>query len=102
MHQRGSTVCSDVGGHPASGGLTMRTGLLYRISGALVDLAGVDTITSFGLRTIIDMRAAEEDRHVLVRCAADAGIRYQHIPIDLARPHALLAELSWESVTEAR
>ena len=71
----------DFGGYATTDGRHMRTGYLYR-SGTLDDARGADlqTLQTFGLRTIIDLRAFTEKKK---RRPTIAGARRIDIPIDL-------------------
>lgn len=72
---------ADIGGLPLAGGGRLRRGLLYRISGALVGPADLAHLRAFGLRCVVDLRGAGEDRTALTRWAADDGVTYHHQPI---------------------
>jgi hypothetical protein len=72
---------ADIGGLAVAGGGRLRRGLLYRISGALVGPADLAHLGTFGLRCVVDLRGAGEDRTGLTRWAADDGVAYHHQPI---------------------
>ena len=72
---------ADIGGLSLAGGGRLRRGLLYRISGALVGPADLAHLQSFGLRLVVDLRGAAEDRSKLSRWAADCGVAYHHRPV---------------------
>jgi protein-tyrosine phosphatase len=71
----------DCGGSATTDGLRMRTGRLYR-SGTLDDARPADlrTLQTFGLKTIVDLRALREKKKELPRLD---GARRIDVPIDL-------------------
>lgn len=78
-------MIADAGGLPVAGGGRLREGRLLRVSGALVmpdDLVGFE---AYGLRSLVDLRGSREDRSLLERWAAAAGVRYVWLPIDAGR-----------------
>ena len=72
---------ADIGGLSLAGGGRLRRGLLYRISGALVGPADLAHLQSYGLRLVVDLRGAAEDRSKLSRWAAGCGVAYHHRPV---------------------
>jgi protein-tyrosine phosphatase len=77
-------VIVDAGGLRVEGGGYIRSGRLFRVSGALVvpdDLQGFERL---GLRSLIDLRGAGEGRSLLEEWAAEARVRYVSLPIDVA------------------
>jgi protein-tyrosine phosphatase len=81
----------DVGGHLTVDGRSMRIGSIYRISGSLVDDDELDTVARLGLRTLVDLRAADEDRQALIDFSAEHAITYFHLPMQVARLDELAA-----------
>ncbi len=81
----------DVGGHLTVDGRAMRTGSIYRISGSLVNDDELDTVSRLGLRSLVDLRAADEDRQALIDFCAEHAITYFHLPIKVARLKDLAA-----------
>lgn len=70
----------DLGGYPARDGQTLRRGILYR-SGELSELTAGDiqTVRQLGIRTVIDIRAAEESKSKPDRLPE--GLNVIHLPI---------------------
>ncbi|MGH8994391.1 MAG: tyrosine-protein phosphatase [Acidimicrobiia bacterium] len=81
---------ADIGGRPVAGG-RFRTGLLYRVSGALVGRDDLAHLGGVGLRRLFDMRSEVEDREQLSAWAAGQGIDYRHFPVSIGRLSDLLA-----------
>jgi len=81
----------DVGGHLTVDGRAMRSGSVYRISGSLVNDNELDTVARLGLRTLVDLRAADEDRQALIDFCSEHAITYFHLPIQAARLDELAA-----------
>lgn len=99
----GGLVVHDIGGRALAGGGTMRTGLLYRISGSLVGGPDLEHLSSLRLRMVVDLRGDWEDRAGIPEWAASAGVRYRHDPVPIAAPAemALLMEKAGESAEAA-
>jgi protein-tyrosine phosphatase len=87
----------DVGGHLTVDGRSMRIGCIHRISGSLLDNDALDTLSRLGLRTLVDLRAADEDRQALIDFSAEHAITYFHLPMQIAR----LDELATVTVSYA-
>jgi protein-tyrosine phosphatase len=85
-----SSVATDIGGRPTPNGW-LRRGLLYRLSGAL---QGPGAVAGLGLRIVVDLRGADEDREQLVGWAAEQLVSYRHFPISVGDPNRIIAELS--------
>ena len=74
-------MITDAGGVPLAGGGRMKTGLVYRISGALAGPAELVELEQKRLRCIVDLRGHEEDRASVIEWATDNGVRYDNFPI---------------------
>jgi protein-tyrosine phosphatase len=59
-------------------------GGVYRIGGSLVSEDDFRVLETLSLRTIVDLRGPSEDRSVMEGFAVQRGIRYRHIPIEVA------------------
>lgn len=74
-------MIQDAGGVELADGARMRTGMVYRISGAL---AGPDELAELdrnGLRTVVDLRHELEDRSSIMEWAEARGAEYCSFPI---------------------
>jgi hypothetical protein len=69
----------------------MRVGSVYRISGSLVNDDQLGAVARLGLRTLVDLRAPDEDRDALIDFTAKHTIAYRHLPIHVARREDLAA-----------
>jgi protein-tyrosine phosphatase len=76
-------MIQDAGDVPLTEGRRMRTGLVYRISGALAGPDELAELTATGLRTVVDLRHQNEDRSAVVGWAKSAGADYFNFPIVL-------------------
>jgi protein-tyrosine phosphatase len=77
----------DVGGPKTISGARIRTGRLLR-SASLDSLtpAGIETVRTFGLRTVIDLRSRTEvDRHGYFP-TDDVAVRWEHLPSAVGPP----------------
>jgi protein-tyrosine phosphatase len=81
----------DVGGHRTVDGRSMRIGSIHRISGSLLNNDELDTVARLGLRTLVDLRTADEDRQALIDFSAEHAISYFHLPMQVARLEQLAA-----------
>lgn len=75
----------------------MRTGLVYRISGALAGAEEFAELDEKGLRTIIDLRQQAEDRAAVIDWAKAGGAEYFNFPIAVGGNK----DGQYEKVTEA-
>lgn len=82
IHLEGAANFRDLGGLPTADGRIIRRGRLFR-SDVLYRLTDNDTITvrSLGIRTVIDLRSAEEVRTYDESPLNSGGIRHVNIPI---------------------
>jgi protein-tyrosine phosphatase len=69
-------MIQDAGGVPLADGGRMRTGLVYRISGALAGPEQLADLTATGLKTVVDLRHETEDRSAVADWAAAHGAEY--------------------------
>jgi protein-tyrosine phosphatase len=74
-------MITDAGGVPLAGGAHMKTGLVYRISGALAGPGELAELEQKRLRCIVDLRSRDEDRTDVIDWAAANGVRYDNFPI---------------------
>jgi protein-tyrosine phosphatase len=74
-------VIQDAGGVPLADGGRMRTGVVYRISGALAGPEALADLTNKGLKTVVDLRHETEDRAAVVDWAAAHGAAYRNYGI---------------------
>lgn len=74
-------MIQDAGGVPLAGGGRMRTGMVYRISGALAGPDELAELAAVGLRTVVDLRSEIEDRSAVVDWAQAHGVAYWNYPI---------------------
>jgi protein-tyrosine phosphatase len=74
-------MIQDAGDVPLAGGRRMRTGLVYRISGALAGPGDLAELRATGIRCVVDLRSQAEDRSAVVDWAASTGVRYENFPI---------------------
>jgi len=77
----------DIGGSKTSSGARVRTGRLLR-SASLDALtpAGIDTVRSFGLRTVIDLRSRSEVDHHGHFPTDEVPVRWEHLPSAIGPP----------------
>jgi protein-tyrosine phosphatase len=92
---------SDIGGHPLRDGGWFRSGLVFRISGALVGAPEIAHLGTLGLRVLVDLRGGSEDRSLLVDWAVSHRVHYHHEPIVLGRPADFVTVLDEHGLTEA-
>lgn len=92
---------SDIGGHPLEDGGWFRRGLVFRISGGMVGEAELAHLDAIGLRMLIDLRGADENRRVLEEWAQSRGARYELQPISFGNPGELAAAMAEHGHTEA-
>ncbi len=91
---------SDIGGHPLPDGGWFRSGLVFRISGGMVGPAEISHLEDIGLRVLVDLRGASEDRRVLEEWARSRGVHYHHEPISLGHAADFAAVLGEHGLTE--
>lgn len=82
-------VAVDAGGIPLAAGGRMRTGVVYRVSGALVRAEELGDLEALQLDLLVDLRGAGERRDTLQGWAQAHTVRYEHVPIDSAAPQQL-------------
>jgi protein-tyrosine phosphatase len=75
----------DAGDVPAAGGLRIRPGMIYRLSGGLAKQGELQALEAAGLRRIVDLRGTDEDRSVIQNWARANGVDYVSEPIPAAR-----------------
>lgn len=77
----------DVGGLKTSSGVRVRTGRLLR-SASLDSLtaAGIETVRTFGLRTVIDLRSRSEVDRQGHFPTDDVAVRWEHLPSAIGPP----------------
>jgi protein-tyrosine phosphatase len=92
---------SDIGGHPLHDGGWFRSGLVFRISGAMIGPAEIAHLDTLGLRVLVDLRGEDEDRSGLVDWAESRGVHYEHEPISLGNAADFAAVLDEHGLTEA-
>jgi protein-tyrosine phosphatase len=74
-------MIQDAGGVPLAGGKQMKTGLVYRISGALAGPGELAELEAKGLRCLVDLRSPNEDRAAVVDWAQAHAVIYENFPI---------------------
>jgi protein-tyrosine phosphatase len=92
---------SDIGGHRLSDGRWFRTGLVFRISGGMVGAAELAHLDTLGLRVLVDLRGADEDRRALEDWAASRSVLYALEPISFGDPATLAAAMAKAGLAEA-
>ncbi len=94
---QGAVNFRDVGGLAAAGGRQVRRGLLFR-SDELAHLTDADlrVVDRLGLRTIVDLRAAQERARRPDRLPPGARLRQVHLPMsDSTMQGSALRQLAW-------
>jgi protein-tyrosine phosphatase len=97
----GGLSVSDIGGHHLADGRWFRTGLVFRISGGMVGGAELAHLDTLGLRVLVDLRGADEDRRALEDWAARRDALYALQPISLGNPATLAASMAEAGRSEA-
>jgi protein-tyrosine phosphatase len=92
---------SDIGGHPLKDGRWFRSGLVFRISGGMIGAPEIAHLDTIGLRVLVDLRGADEDRSALADWAQSRGVRYHEEPIGLGNAADFAAVLGEHGLTEA-
>jgi protein-tyrosine phosphatase len=92
---------SDIGGHRLENGRWFRSGLVFRISGGMVGQAELDHLDTLGLRVLIDLRGADEDRKALEGWAQSRGVLYALEPISFGNAADIAAAMARHGLTEA-
>ena len=71
----------DLGGYPTIDGREVRRGIVYRSDGLhQADEADLATLGAVGLRTVVDLRTAEEQRRWGVAATEQLGAELLHLP----------------------
>jgi hypothetical protein len=78
-------MIQDAGGVPLAGGGRMRSGMVFRISGALAGASELAELSSHRLQTIVDLRSEREDRSSVIEWASADGVAYWNYPIIVGR-----------------
>lgn len=91
----------DIGGDALTGGGRVAKGLLFRISGGLVQDEDFDGLDAAGLRLLIDLRGEHEDRSALVGWAQSRSVRYERWPIDMGDPLKMMEMVAQRDLSEA-
>ena len=80
----------------------MRTGLAYRISGALAGPDEFAELEGRGMRSIVDLRSEREDRSAVIDWATRTGVGYFNFPIAVGDYSGGRYEGIWEAIEQDR
>lgn len=74
-------MIQDAGGVILADGRSVRTGLVYRVSGMLAGPDELAELGATGVRAVVDLRDKGEDRNAIVDWTEANGVAYENFPI---------------------
>jgi protein-tyrosine phosphatase len=77
-------MIQDAGGVILADGRSVRTGLVYRVSGMLAGPDELSELSATGVRAVVDLRDEAEDRSTIVGWTEANGVTYENFPIVVA------------------